>query len=164
MPGERKASCRKAAAVERELLDLLAGDDLIDGVGFEFDLRVDGVDGDGFFLLTHLEVRIDGGDAAGRDYGFDQVVGEAGCYHVHFIGAGGERRHAVLTVLIAEQGALERGGRVLHFDGGVGHDTAGRIVDGAGDFAGGRLGRQGRDENAKEQHPQITLHLDIQTQ
>ena len=116
------------------------------------------------FCSPTCEVRIDGGDAAGGDHGFDRVGVEAGRFHAHFIGAGGQRRHAELTALIAEQGAFERGGRVLHFDGGVGHDTAGRVVDGAGDFAGGRLGRQGRDENPKKQHPQKTLHLDIQTQ
>ncbi len=93
-----------------------------------------------------------------------EVVGEAGRFHAHFIVAGGQRRHAVLAALIAEQGALERGSGVLDLDGSVGHDPAGRIVNGAGDFAGGRLGGQGRDENAKEQHPQIALHLDIQTQ
>ena len=155
--GREEGELQEAAAVERELLDLLAGDDLVDGVRFDFDLRVDGVDGDGVLLLSHLQVRIDRGDAAGGDHGFDRVGVEAGRFHAHFIGAGGQRRHAVLTALIAEQDAFERRGHALHFDGSVGHDAAGRIVNGAGDFTSGRLGRQGRGENRKKQHPQKSV-------
>ena len=89
---------------------------------------------------------------------------EAGRFDAHFISAGGQRRHAVLAVLIADQDAFKRGSRILYFDGGVGYDAPGRVVDGAGDFSRGGLGRQGRDEYYKKQHPQKTVHLNIQTQ
>ena len=155
---------QKAAAVERELLDLLAADDLIDGVRFELDLRVDRCHRDGLFLFPHLQAWIHRGDAAGRDHGCHRIAGEAGSFHTHLIGSGGQRRHAVLTVLVAQQDAFESRSRVLHFDRGVGYRSAGRIVHRAGDFAGGRLRPQDRHENHRQQHPQITSHLDIQTQ
>ena len=60
--GREKGQLQEAAAVERELLNLLPGDHLIDGVALDFDLRIDGIDRDGVLLFADLEVRIDGGD------------------------------------------------------------------------------------------------------
>ena len=84
--GREEGELQEAAAVERELLDLLAADDLVDGVSFDFELRVDGFDGDGVLLLAHLQVRVDRGDAAGSDDGFDGVSMEAGRFDAHFVG------------------------------------------------------------------------------
>jgi hypothetical protein len=89
---------------------------------------------------------------------------EAGRFYAHFICAGCQGRHTVLTALIAEQDAFERRGHALHFDGSVGHNASGRIVNSTGDFTSGRLGRQGGGKYRKKQHPQKALHLNIQTQ
>ena len=69
---------------------------------FHVELGVDGFHSDGLFLLAQLKVWIHCGDAAGRHHRFDRVAPEARRFHAHFIGAGSQRRHAVLAALIAE--------------------------------------------------------------
>ena len=159
-----KRQLQESAPVERQFLDLLAADDLVDGVRFHFELGADGFHRDRVLLFSQLEARIHRGDAAGCHHHFHRVAAEAGRVHPHSIGAGPQRRHAELAALVAQQGAFERRGLVLHFDGCVGYHRAGSIVDGAGDFAGGRLGRQSRYKTPNQQHPQKTWHLHIQPQ
>ena len=104
---------QEAASVERQFLDLLARDHLVDGVPLHFNLLRHTIHRDRILLLAHLEVKFHRGDRPGRDHRVHREAAEARRFDAHFVRSGSQRRHAVSPRRIAAQHTVESRSGIL---------------------------------------------------
>ena len=136
---------QEAAPVERERLDLLTRDDLVDRVTLMIDQGRDSFNGDDILGLPDLQGEIDSGHSPSCDLRILNSGPESIGLYSQPVAAGLKRRRAVLANLIAHNRARESSFDALHVDGASSNHCSASIINGAGDFACGCLGeRDGR--------------------
>src|SRR5262249_36513527 len=135
----QEGKLEEAAPIDRQLLNLLAGDHAIDRVRLQFDLAGGAGDGHHLARLTDLHAQVDRQDRAGGDGHVALERPEAGELCDHFVLTGGESRDREGAVVARGQRALDAGGLVANGDGGGRDNRAGLVADHARDRPDWRL-------------------------
>src|SRR5262249_23606335 len=96
-PGCKERQLQERASVERQFLNLLALNYMIDGVPLAADQRGNAGDGHNFFLLAYLQMDVRFGHSAGCDVGLERGSAKSRGHCPHLVGPCWKQREAVMT-------------------------------------------------------------------